>query len=104
MLHNIFRLLKTAAAVVFWSTLSSKRRKLYSFLLSVEWRRLVISYADACCMAISAYGHWGVTEEIFDKYYQRDISCDKHTRPLDAYHSIMEELAITHEPDPEIWS
>jgi hypothetical protein len=52
-------------------------------------------------MSVEAYD---VTPEIFAKYYAKMRSIDPHSRPLEAYYLIMEELTITHDLDPDIWS
>ena len=101
MLHNLYRLLVAAVAVVAGSTLSPERRMMRRSILSHRWSAIVTSYAKAQQMSVEAYG---VTPEIFAKYYAKMKSIDPHSRPLEAYYLIMEELTITHDLDPEIWS
>jgi hypothetical protein len=104
MLHNIYRLLVAAVAVVAGSTLSPERRMMRKVSLSHQWRSIITSYDKARQMSVEAYGLWGVTPEIFAKYYAKMKSIDPHSRPLEAYYLIMEELTITHDLDPDIWS
>lgn len=100
MLHNICRLLSAAVAVVAGSTLSPERRMMRRVILSHRWRSVVTSYAKAQQMSVEAYG---ITPDIFAKYYAKMRRIDPHARPLEAYYLIMEELTITHDLDPEIW-
>lgn len=106
MFHLIMSLLGIAAAVIFYSMLANACRSIIALLKGdeAEFDRLTTSYEEAAHMAVMSYGRLGVTREIFEKYWQRELKRNSGARPLDAYHSIMEELAITNEPDPTIWS
>lgn len=94
------RLMKAAVLVALVSVFAPKHKSMRITLLSYAWRALITSYESAEQMAAEAYG---VTSEIFAKYYAKMKSIDSHARPLDAYYLIMEELTITHDLDPEIW-
>lgn len=106
MTYIIITILGIAAAVIFWGMLANAFRGIVALLKGdyAEFDRLTTSYEEAAHMAVMSYGRLGVTREIFEKYWQRELKRNSGARPLDAYHSIMEELAITHEPDPTIWS
>lgn len=70
-----------------------------------EYIRLTTSYEVAEFDAIMNWGKThGVTREIFAKYWEREQKRNPRALPYDAYISIMEELTIAHEPDPDIWS
>lgn len=69
-----------------------------------EYNRLTISYEEAEHNAIMSYGCKGVTREIFAKYWEREKRLNPRALPYDAFCSLMEEVAMIHEPDPEIWS
>lgn len=69
-----------------------------------EYNRLTISYEEAEHHAIMSYGCKGVTREIFAKYWEREKRLNPRALPYDAFCSLMEEVAMIHEPDPEIWS
>ena len=102
----IILVLGVAAAVALWGMFANAFRSIVALLKGdyAEFDRLTTSYEEAEHMAIMSYGRLGVTKEIFKKYWQRELKRYPEARPLDAYHCIMEELAITHEPDPTIWS
>lgn len=101
MLYSFLRLVIAAVSVVFASVFTPKHKSMKISYLSYAWRALVISYRFAEQMAFDAYG---VTSDIFAKYYAKVLRIDRHSRPLDAYYLIMEELTITHDLDPEIWN
>ena len=92
--------------MVLWGMFANAFRSIVALLKGdyAEFDRLTTSYEEAEHIAIMSYGRLGVTKEIFEKYWQRELKRDSRVRPLDAYHCIMEELAITYEPDPTIWS
>ena len=70
-----------------------------------EYVRLTTPYDVAEFDAIMNWGKThGVTKEIFAKYWEREQKRNPNALPLDAYYSIMDELACVHEPDPDIWS
>ena len=104
--YIIITILGIAAAVIFWGMLANAFRGIVALLKGdyAEFDRLTTSYEEAEAMAVLHYGEDGVTREIFEKYWQRELKRNPRALPLDAYHSIMEELVITHEPDPTIWS
>lgn len=104
--YIIITILGIAAAVIFWGMLANAFRGIVALLKGdyAEFDRLTTSYEEAEIMAVLHYGEDGVTREIFEKYWQRELKRNPEALPLDAYNSIMEELAITHEPDPTIWS
>ena len=106
MTHILITILGIAAAVIFWGMLANAFRGIVALLKGdfAEFDRLTTSYEEAEVMAVLHYGEDGVTQEIFEKYWQRELSRNPEALPLDAYNSIREELAITHEPDPTIWS
>lgn len=101
----IILILGVAAAVALWGMFANVFRGIVALIKGdyAEFDRLTTSYEEAEHMAIMSYGYLGVTKEIFEKYWQRELKRYPGARPLDAYHSIMEELTITHEPDPDIW-
>lgn len=70
-----------------------------------EYIRLTTPYEVAEFDAIMNWGKThGVTREIFAKYWEREQKRNPRALPHDAYVAIMEELTITHDLDPKIWS
>lgn len=106
MVHFIMSLIGIAAAVIFISMIGLIARQLVALIKGdeFEFMRLTTPYDEAEHKAIVSYGHRGVTKEIFAKYWEREQKCNPDALPLDAYYSIMDELACAHEPDPTIWS
>lgn len=106
MVHFIMSLIGIAAAVIFISMIGLAVRQVIAFIKGdeFEFMRLTTSYNEAEHKAIVSYSHYGMTKEIFAKYWEREQKRNPDALPLDAYYSIKDELACAHEPDPTIWS
>jgi hypothetical protein len=106
MVHFIMSLIGIAAAVMFISMIGLAVRQVIALIKGdeFEFMRLTTPYDEAEHKAIVSYSHRGVTKEIFAKYWEREQKRNPDALPLDAYYSIMDELACAHEPDPTIWS
>ena len=102
----LISLMGIAAAVILMSSCSLAVRRIIALIKGDdhEYARLTTSYEVAEFDAIVNWGKThGVTKEIFAKYWEREQKRNPRALPYDAYIAIMEELTITHEPDPDIW-
>ena len=88
-----------------WSNFAQEVRDVIAYSKKeFDYRIDSASYEEIEQLVLEAYQSRGLTKEIFAKYWQREVAQNPRALPVDAYHSIIEELDENNNPDPEIWN